>query len=564
MQALTFVAVTDAEFTSRATSAPAPIEDWWRSAVIYQVYPRSFADSSGDGIGDLQGITARLPRLFELGVDAIWLSPFYASPQTDAGYDVSNYREVDPLFGTLGDADQLIATAHALGLRVIADIVPNHTSNEHAWFKEALASPPGSVARARYIFRDGKGDDGGSPPNNWISVPGEPAWTRVTDAQGRPGQWYLHLFDPSQPDLNWDNSEVVDEFDDVLRFWMDRGIDGLRVDVAHGLIKAQGLPDYLPEPGAGSMGGDEVAATPYWGQEGVHDVWRRWRRVLAEYGADRILVAEAWIHPLRRMARWVRPDEMHQAFNFAFLECPWDVEALRAVIDESLKEFGAVGAPSTWVMSNHDVVRHASRLALDVKSPQGHGIGPLSAVKPDAALGLQRARAMTLLMLALPGSAYLYQGEELGLPEHVDIPDESRQDPTWIRSGGTRYGRDGCRVPLPWSRDAPAFGFSPTGRSWLPQPPEWAMLAWDAQERDPESTLSMYRHTIALRKSLGLGKGDLTWVDLGPGSVAFDNGSVRVVANLSKSAIPLIGRVLAASGPVDTAIPPGTTAWIER
>lgn len=547
-----------------APHALATAEDWWRNAVIYQIYPRSFADSDGDGIGDLKGITERLPHLVDLGVDAIWLSPFYASPQRDGGYDVSDYRRVDPLFGTLGDADDLIAAAHGLGLRVIADIVPNHTSSDHAWFQEALVSAANSPERERYMFRGGKGPLGELPPNNWVSVFGGPAWTRVTEADGTPGQWYLHLFDPSQPDLNWENEAVRAEFDDVLRFWMNRGIDGLRVDVAHGLIKAAGLPDYVPHPDGGSMGGDEESSTPYWGQEGVHAVWRRWRGVLAEYGPDRILVAEAWIHPLKRAAKWVRPDEMHQAFNFAFLECPWDATAIRDVIDESLKEFGAVGAPSTWVMSNHDVVRHASRLAVFGENPQGHGIGPRSAFKPDLIVGLQRARAISLVMLALPGSAYLYQGEELGLPEHVDIPDEARQDPTWYRTEGERYGRDGCRVPLPWSSDAPAFGFSPTGKAWLPQPDEWAKLARDVQLGVDGSTLQMYKVALAHRHAFDLGAGHIEWVDLGPGIVAFDHGPVRVVANLAATPFPFTGRVLASSGPVHSAIPSSTTVWIER
>ncbi len=549
---------------SLSPHAPAPVEGWWRTAVIYQIYPRSFSDSNGDGIGDLPGITERLEHLVDLGVDAVWLSPFYASPQRDGGYDVSDYRQVDPLFGTLDDADALIAAAHGLGLRVIADIVPNHTSSDHAWFREALLAARHSPERERYMFRDGKGPGGELPPNNWISVFGGPAWTRTTQGDGQPGQWYLHLFDPSQPDLNWENESVRAEFDDVLRFWMDRSIDGLRVDVAHGLIKAPGLPDYFPKADGGSMGGDEVGATPYWGQEGVHEVWRRWRGVLAEYGPDRILVAEAWIRPLKRMAQWVRPDEMHQAFNFAFLECPWDAAAIRAVIDVSLKEFGAVGAPSTWVMSNHDVVRHASRLAVFGENPQGHGIGPRSAFKPDLIVGLQRARAITLVMLALPGSAYVYQGEELGLPEHVDIPDDARQDPTWYRTEGERYGRDGCRVPLPWSADAPAFGFSPTGKAWLPQPYDWAELARDAQDSSPGSTLTMYKRALAHRKALGLGAGSIAWVDLGPHVLAFDNGPMRVVANFSAIPIPFTGKVLASSGPVHSVIPASTTAWIER
>ena len=543
---------------------------WWRTAVIYQIYPRSFADANGDGMGDLRGITSRLPHLKELGVDAIWLSPFYRSPQRDAGYDVEDYCDVDPRFGTLADADAMIAAAHELGLRVIVDIVPNHTSDQHRWFQEAMRADVDSPARARYIFRDGRGEQGQLPPNNWESVFGGPAWTREVRPDGTPGQWFLHLFDSTQPDLDWNNEEVRADFDAVLRFWLDRGVDGFRVDVAHGLVKEDGLPDFTPSAQGGSMGGDEHAPTPYFGQDGVHDVWRRWRRVLEEYGPDRILAAEAWVHPLTRMAKWVRHDEMHQAFNFAFLSAPWEADALVEVIDDSLDAFGAVGAPSTWVLSNHDVVRHATRLALTVENPQGHGIGPDSPGLPIPDLGLKRARAATLLMLALPGSAYLYQGEELGLPEHVYIPDDARQDPTWFRTNGERYGRDGCRVPLPWEHDAAAFGFNSTGQSWLPQPTQWSQLARDVQQGDPDSTLQLYTVALAQRRRLQLGAGTLAWVEAPAGVVSFDNGSVRVIANVSAQPVALDGvalaRVVAASGPLtaDGKVPADTTVWVER
>ncbi|WP_194410172.1 glycoside hydrolase family 13 protein [Microbacterium cremeum] len=538
--------------------------EWWRTAVIYQIYPRSFADASGDGIGDLPGITSHLDDLARLGVDAIWLSPFQRSPQKDAGYDVSDYCDVDPLFGTLADFDAMLAAAHERGIRVIVDLVPNHSSDQHEWFQQALAARPGSPERARYMFRDGKGEHGELPPNNWDSVFGGPAWTRVTEADGTPGQWYLHLFDSSQPDFDWSNEEVREEFRRILRFWLDRHVDGFRVDVAHGLVKAEGLPDYIPTPEAGSMGGEEENV-PYWGQEGVHEVYRDWRRILAEYEGDRALAAEAWLPTADRTALWVRSDEMHQAFNFPYLQTEWDAAELREVISESLRAFPGVGAPSTWVLSNHDVVRHASRLALTAENPQGHGIGPDSPGKPMPEVGLRRARAATALMLALPGSAYLYQGEELGLPEVIDIPGEARQDPTWFRTNGERYGRDGCRVPIPWHADAPAYGFSPTGASWLPQPAEWAELARDRQAGVEGSTLELYRLLLAERRARDLGAGTLEWVDgFGTDAVAFRNGNVTVVANTGSAPIPVPdGIVIAASGPLtDGEVPADTTVWV--
>lgn len=546
-----------------STTAKNQPSEWWRSAVIYQIYPRSFADANGDGIGDLPGITSRLEHLANLGVDAIWLSPFYTSPQRDAGYDVSDFCDVDPIFGTLADFDAMIARAHDVGLRVIADIVPNHTSWDHPWFTAAVAAQPGSPERERYMFRDGRGENGELPPNNWDSVFGGPAWSRVTNADGTPGQWYLHLFDSSQPDLNWELEEVREEFDRILRFWLDRGVDGFRVDVAHGLIKAPGLPDYIQDADAASMGGGAAIESPYWAQEGVHDVWRRWRRITDSYPDDRILAAEAWIYPLSVMAKWVRPDEMHQTFNFGYMEAHWDADALRAVIDDSLTTFGAVGAPSTWVLSNHDMVRHGTRLGMGVDFPQGHGVGPSTPGLPDIDFGIQRARAASLLMLALPGGAYVYQGEELGLPEVIDIPGADRQDPTWARTNGERYGRDGCRVPLPWTAAAPAYGFNTTGAAWLPQPELWARLARDRQEGVAGSTLELYRSALTARREFGLGTGEVTWEASAPGVLSLTNGRVRVIANVSGAPVPVNGTVIVASAPlVDGHIPADATVWV--
>ncbi|MFJ2618054.1 glycoside hydrolase family 13 protein [Glutamicibacter sp. NPDC087344] len=514
------------------TTATEEKAQWWRSSVIYQIYPRSFADANGDGMGDLPGITARLQSLADLGVDAIWLSPFFTSPQKDAGYDVSDYCDVDPLFGTLEDYDAMVARAHELGLRVIVDLVPNHCSDQHPWFQQALAAAPGSEERDRFMFYDAP-DEG--LPNNWESVFGGPMWTQTTNEDGTPGQYYLHIFDSTQPDFNWHNEQVREMFRNVLRFWLDRGTDGFRVDVAHGLIKTDGLPDYVVDPTAASMGGTEDLA-PWWGQDGVHEIYRDWRTVLDEYEGDRVLCAEAWVSPLSLMAKWVRPDEMHQAFNFPYLSCDYDAAQIRATIDESLKEFSAVGAPSTWVLSNHDVVRHATRLALTEDNPQGEGLGPLTPNLPDPVVGLRRARSATALMLALPGGAYLYQGEELGLPEAIDLPDDARQDPTWFRTNGERYGRDGCRVPIPWEAGAPASGFSPTGESWLPQPQGWGQYARDVQRADANSTLNLYSTLLRLRSTHQLGEGSVTWLETGdPDVLAFSNGKVVVVSNFAET-----------------------------
>lgn len=546
--------------------------------MIYQVYPRSWADADGDGVGDLPGITARLDHLVDLGVDALWLSPFYVSPQNDGGYDVTDFRDVDPLFGTLADVDDLVARAHDLGLRVVVDIVPNHTSSEHPWFRQALAAGPGSPERARYVFRPGRGADGAQPPNNWRSKFDGPAWTRTTDPDGTPGEWYLHLFDATQPDLDWTNPEVHAELESVLRFWLDRGVDGFRIDVAHGLVKDDGLPDAdlsLDETR------DRTRLLPMWDQPGVHEIYRRWRRLVDDYrdthpspwGADddRMLCGEAWVQPAAALAEYVRPDELHQTFNFAFLMTPWRADALRTSIDDALASADAVGAPQTWVLSNHDVVRHATRLGRSdaTEVAETEGIGP-DDPQPDSVLGLRRARAATALMLALPGSAYLYQGEELGLPDHTLLPPDVLQDPMVARSGGTRQGRDGCRVPVPWSASGPSLGFG-AGAPWLPQPDVYADLAPEQQRRVEGSTFELYRTLLHLRRTLGLGTGSLAWLPDAPDDVlAFamrdPGGTVlaEVHTNLSSAPVPLPdGSVLVTSAELrDHTLPPDTTVWI--
>jgi alpha-glucosidase len=554
---------------------------WWRDAVIYQVYPRSFADSNGDGVGDLPGITAHLDHLVELGVDALWLSPFYRSPQKDAGYDVADYRDVDPLFGTLEDFDVLLEAAHARGVRVVVDLVPNHTSDQHVWFQAALAAEEGSPERGRYLFRDGRGAGGEEPPNNWQSIFGGPAWTRTTRADGTPGQWYLHLFDSSQPDLDWSNPEVRSEFEDVLRFWLDRGVDGFRVDVAHGMVKADGLPDWdghvamvdgteTPDADGTEAVNGSGNSGPMFDQDGVHEIYRAWRRILDEYEGDRAMVAEAWVEPLSRLARYVRPDEMHQAFNFSFLVAGWDAARLRGVVESSFRANDAVGAPTTWVLSNHDVVRHASRLGLAEPENRPNGLFATDP-QPDAELGLRRARAASLLMLGLPGSSYVYQGEELGLPEHTTLEDVVRQDPAFFRTGGAEAGRDGCRIPMPWAVDAPAYGFSPDGAAWLPQPASYAAHAADVERATPGSTFDLYRTALRVRKAEALGTGDLAWLGVfadDPHVVALRNRDVVVLANLGDApvALPPGAEVLVASGELTddagaTAVPSDTAVW---
>ncbi|NBE81297.1 glycoside hydrolase family 13 protein [Micromonospora rubida] len=541
-------------------SNPTPLtsdDDWWRSAVVYQVYVRSFADSNGDGVGDLRGVRERLPYLRDLGVDALWLTPFYTSPMVDGGYDVADYRDVDPIFGTLTDFDAMITDAHALGLRIIVDLVPNHTSSAHPWFAAALAAAPGSAERARYLFAEGRGTDGELPPNDWESIFGGPAWTRVPD-----GQWYLHLFDPAQPDLDWRHPEVRAEFEDVLRFWLDRGVDGFRIDVAHGMIKAEGLPDVGFNSMTTGRRQSELLGKgrlPYFDQDEVHEIYRAWRPILDSYPGGRMAVAEAWAETPQRLARYIGPDELHQAFSFDFLDATWSADSFRKVIDTALAEATIVGAPTTWVLSNHDKQRHVTRYG-------------------DGEVGLRRARAASLLMLALPGCAYLYQGEELGLPEVLDLPDELRQDPSFLRTGESR---DGCRVPIPWSGELAPYGFGPEGSepSWLPAPATWAALSVAAQAGVPGSTLELYRAALGIRHShpaLGPDAGEVTWLETtGPGVLAFRRAAreaeLTCVVNLSDAEVLVdgYGRPVAASAElteqgVGHVLPVDAAAWFDR
>jgi alpha-glucosidase len=534
---------------------------WWRQAAVYQIYPRSFADANGDGIGDLPGIRSRVPYLRALGIDAVWLSPFYPSALADGGYDVDDYRDVDPRLGTLADVDALIADLHGAGIRLIVDIVPNHTSNRHAWFVEALASPRGSAARKRYIFRDGLGENGSRPPADWTSAFGGPAWEPVGD-----GQWYLHYFATEQPDLNWDNREVRDDFLTTLRFWSDRGVDGFRIDVAHGLAKK--LDHSLPSQADLDAFPKDNGGHPLWDRDEVHDIYAEWRTVFDSYSPPRTAVAEAWVES-HRVPRYASPEGLGQAFNFDLLQARFEADAFRRVVEDNLALATQSGSSTTWVLSNHDVVRHATRYGLPEPSnpDEKHGNAWLlsGGVSPalDPERGLRRARAATLFELALPGSAYLYQGEELGMHEVPDIPAESRQDPAFFRNPGIEIGRDGCRVPLPWTTDHPSFGFG-AAPAHLPQPDWFARLAVSVQELDPDSTLSLYRRALELRRRLQTAE-QLEWLESRADVVRFrrPNGwEVAMNFGVEPAELPT-GTVLLSSSPLTGRQLPGeTTVWV--
>ncbi len=552
----------DSDVLTRAAQAPAPSTAdplWWRSAVIYQVYVRSFADGNGDGTGDLAGVRARLGYLKDLGVDAIWFNPWYPSPLADGGYDVQDYRDIDPRFGTLAEAEALIEEALALGSRTIIDVVPNHVSDQHPWYQAALAAGPGSPERERFWFHPGKGEHGDGIPTHWVSSFQGETWTRTTNPDGTPGEWYLHMFTPEQPDLNWNHPDVRREHEDILRFWFDRGVAGVRIDSAALLIKDADLPEVGEKPEHPTEDRDEL-----------HDVYRSWRAIADSYPGTRVLVGEIWVPDIDRFTAYLRPDEMHTAFNFDFLARPWGAASFRESISATLAAHAPVDAPSTWVLSNHDVTRPVTRYGREdtafafLKKRFG--------VPTDPQLGLHRARAAALLVAALPGSLYIYQGDELGLPEVEDLPLDLIEDPMHFRSGGTDPGRDGCRVPLPWSGTASPFGFGPDGSDpWLPQPAGWSGLSVAAQESDPESTLNLYRDALRLRRELPeLGDGPLAWWDDAvPGSadaLAFRRGDdFACVVNTGDDPVPLPAgaALLLSSSPLEHGALPGTaTAWL--
>ncbi|MFD5865172.1 glycoside hydrolase family 13 protein [Agromyces sp. NPDC127015] len=545
--------------TAAGTVPPALAHDplWWRSAVIYQVYVRSFADSDGDGTGDLRGVLSRLDYLADLGVDALWFNPWYPSPLADGGYDVADYRDIHPAFGTLADAERLITAAAERGIRTIIDIVPNHVSSRHPWFEAALAAGPGSPERERFWFHPGKGPNGDEMPTRWVSNFQGDTWTRTVNPDGTPGEWYLHLFTPEQPDLNWNHPDVRAEHEEILRFWFDRGVAGVRIDSAGLLIKDPELRE-VPETVAPGQ-------HPTEDRDEVHEVYRSWRRIADSYDGTRVLVGEVWVPDAARFAAYLRPDEMHTAFNFDFMSRPWAAGELRASIDLMLAAHAPVGAPSTWVLSNHDVTRPVTRYGRDDSS---FAFAKKRFGTPtDVELGTRRARAAALLTAALPGSLYLYQGDELGLPE-VELPRDVLEDPMHYRSGGVDPGRDGCRVPLPWRGTTAPFGFGPDGAApWLPQPAEWASLTVQAQQADPSSMLWLYRQALALRKrEAALGDGPMTWIDAGADVLCFRRGDDLVsITNLGRAAVALPDHesILLASSPLEAGLlPADATAWL--
>lgn len=527
--------------------------------MIYQIYPRSFADANGDGTGDLEGVRSRLPYLADLGVDALWFTPWYRSPQADGGYDVADYRSIDPAFGTLAEAERLIAEAGALGIRTVVDIVPNHVSCEHRWFTEALAAEPGGPARGRFWFRDGRGDGGEIAPTDWTSSFSGPTWTRTRNPDGTPGQWYLHLFDAAQPDLNWNHPEVAAEHEAVLRFWYDRGAAGVRIDSASMLAKDPELPEITEH--------HEPGAHPHLDRDEVHDVYRRWRKIADSYDEPRVLIGEVWLSETERFVRYLRDDEMHMAFNFDFMTAPWTREEIRSAIEATFDAHRGVDAPPTWVLSNHDITRPATRYGREDTS---FSFGRKRfGVHTDLALGARRARAAALLTAALPGVLYVYQGDELGLPEVEDLPAGSRRDPMHHRSGGADPGRDGCRVPLPWTVAGATHGFSAGdgAETWLPQPTGWGAYAVEAQDGDPGSTLSLYREALRLRRTeAALRTTAFAWAPSGPGALAFRRGEdLTCVVNFDSAPtdLPDHAAVLIASADIrDGRLPGEAAAWL--
>jgi alpha-glucosidase len=523
---------------------------------VFQIYVRSFADSNGDGIGDLPGITSRLPYIKSLGVDAIWLNPCFPSPQRDHGYDVSDYFNIEPDYGTLSDFSELVEAAHSLGLRVLLDVVPNHCSNQHAWFQEALAGGPGCAARSRFWFRPGRGVDGAEPPNNWQAIFGGSAWTRVCEPNGQPGEWYLGLFTPFQPDWNFGDPSVVDHFHQLLTFWFDLGVDGFRADAVIYLGKTEGLPDSPLHDVANPVN------PLYTYVASQHEVWRGWRSLVDSYEREHnrqiLLVAEAFTpNKPEAMTDYVNPMAFHQSFAFDLMFCAWNADRIRGVIDSTLSALQPFGLWPAWTLNNHDTQRGATRFGrADVGDVGGFHEGSFatSTAPIDVAAGEMLSRAAALFVMALPGCVYLYAGEELGLPEVFDIPASARQDPVFLNAEGGSLGRDGCRVPLPWSSDAKgAHGFSNVGvrtvattaAPWLPQPAGWGEYSVETQDGQMGSTLELYRTAGRVRaESPDFHGEDLQWLepeDLETSAelLAFRRGQTIIIMNLGLHTLPI-------------------------
>ena len=538
--------------------------NWWRQAVIYQIYPRSFRDTDGNGIGDLNGIIEKIPYLASLSIDAVWLSPFYPSALFDGGYDVDDYRDVDPKIGTLLQFDTMVKKLAKHDIKVFVDIVPNHSSIRHHWFQEALASPPGSPARNRYIFRDGEGEKGELPPNDWPSHFAPSAWTRTTNPDGTPGQWYMHLFAPEQPDFNWDNPEVHEDFKKTLRFWSDRGVAGFRIDVAHALKRDMTEP-YRSYPKIIEFDNPLTGDAVLFDRNEVHEIYREWRKVFDEYDPPRVAVAEAYVRVERRVL-YARPDELGQAFNFDLLEADYDAATYKELITNAIIWSEKEGSSTTWVLENHDRPRVASKFGL----PKGYDYKKWLATdgkEPhcDQELGLKRAVAAMAMLFALPGCTYIYQGQELGLQEVADLPEEAIQDPQYLRNNKIFKGRDGCRVPLPWSADTPFFGFSDKA-SHLPQPAWFKDYAVDQQE-DGESTLNLFRTIIAARRKLQAEE-KYQWHETGDSGVLHfsrPNGW-HCIHNFDGKpfALPEGELILQTAPLVDGKVGPATTVWLKR
>lgn len=570
-------------------------QHWWQEAIVYQVYVRSFADANGDGIGDLEGIRSRLDHIASLGVDAIWLNPCYPSPQRDHGYDVADYFAIHDEYGDLDTFDALLADARERNIKILMDLVPNHCSNDHAWFVEALAADPDSVERNRFYFRDGLptadgADPHGSPPNNWMAAFGGSAWTRVSPDDA---QWYLGTFTPHQPDFDHTNSDVQAMFAEVLEFWFDRGVEGVRVDAIAPVGKDAALPDAPPvPPGTGLL--QVCWENPYtvFRPEG-HDVWRQFRTTIDNYmerhpGRDLMMVAEAYMNGRPDlMAAFVNPEQFHQAFAFDLLLSPWVKSEVERAIRDTL-DIISIGSTPTWTLNNHDVQRVVTRLgrsnATDPNTVSNNAM-EVDDVDIDIERGVRRARAMITLAMAMPGSLYLYMGEELGLPEVLDIPAERREDPVFLQTNGERIGRDGCRIPLPWTDDPSTnFGFSSVDSdahtdvpdSWLPQPGWWGTGAVDELDGEDNSILELYRAVIDARREFAVPEGMVAAVvDLGPGLVAVRRGDLVAVCNTTSEPIALdmendlveISLPVFASEPTEMhtpgVIPPDSTVWLK-